>query len=272
METQWLRVSQSNPCPVCKHPGWCLIDKESTAVICPRVESPKRCGEAGWLHRLTDEPREYTVRPKDRFVKHDRKDLPELNKSYQADVEDWKLHHHAAQLGVTAASLKAVGVGYARWHEAWSFPMRDSLGKVIGIRLRKEDGKKYAVKGSKNGLFLPAAFKSGLVYVVEGPTDMAAMVHLGFANTIGRPFNRGCTRQIVDLLHRVRNIAGVIVLADNDKPGLDGAVDLCNAIPRRWKPRVVRPPGGHKDIRKYVQAGGDTVGLWKQIEREAKVC
>ena len=51
-------VSASNPCPVCRKPDYCLVALDGTAAICPRVEagSVKRCGDAGWLHRLTDPP------------------------------------------------------------------------------------------------------------------------------------------------------------------------------------------------------------------------
>ena len=54
----WRRVSKAKPCPVCGKPDWCLVtgpQGDSTAAICARVESPKRCGEAGWLHVLRDD-------------------------------------------------------------------------------------------------------------------------------------------------------------------------------------------------------------------------
>ena len=48
----WQRVTKSCRCPVCGRPDWCLIAADGTAAICARVQSGKRCGEAGWLHRL----------------------------------------------------------------------------------------------------------------------------------------------------------------------------------------------------------------------------
>ena len=48
------RVSAAHPCPVCKKPDWCLDSPNGTAAICARVESGKRCGDAGWLHRRSD--------------------------------------------------------------------------------------------------------------------------------------------------------------------------------------------------------------------------
>src|SRR5262245_50906920 len=49
---RWVRVSPSRPCPICRRPDWCLVAGDRGAAICPRTESPRRCGEAGWLHRL----------------------------------------------------------------------------------------------------------------------------------------------------------------------------------------------------------------------------
>ena len=46
--TPWKRVSRSDPCPICGKPDWCVVAED--AVICARIESLKRCGEAGWLH------------------------------------------------------------------------------------------------------------------------------------------------------------------------------------------------------------------------------
>lgn len=57
-KSDWQRVSRRRPCPVCGKPDWCAYsgpDDSPTAAICQRVESPKRAGEAGWLHVLRDD-------------------------------------------------------------------------------------------------------------------------------------------------------------------------------------------------------------------------
>jgi len=54
----WQRVSRRRPCPVCDKPDWCLFagpDDDPVAVICARIESAKRCGDAGCLHVLRDD-------------------------------------------------------------------------------------------------------------------------------------------------------------------------------------------------------------------------
>jgi hypothetical protein len=58
--SNWQRVTKRRPCPVCERPDWCLFcgDLDNPeAAICARVESPKRAGEAGWLHVLRHDGR-----------------------------------------------------------------------------------------------------------------------------------------------------------------------------------------------------------------------
>ncbi len=52
------RVSRRNSCPICGRPDWCLASREDPddppLVLCKRVESAHRWGDAGWLHRRHD--------------------------------------------------------------------------------------------------------------------------------------------------------------------------------------------------------------------------
>ena len=48
----WRRVSKRELCPICGHPDCCLPAHDGSAAICPRAESDRRNGEAGWLHWL----------------------------------------------------------------------------------------------------------------------------------------------------------------------------------------------------------------------------
>ena len=51
----WQRVSKRRLCPICERPDWCLFSgdpQNPKAAIFARIESPKHCGEAGWLHIL----------------------------------------------------------------------------------------------------------------------------------------------------------------------------------------------------------------------------
>jgi hypothetical protein len=158
LRDQWRRVSRACRCPICDHADWCLISRDGSAVICPRTESPKRIGDAGWLHRLRDD-----WQPTQRFVRHirlapdapARADLAQLAEEYRQAIDSGRLHQLADTLGVSVGSLLSLQIGWSNGHDAFSFPMRDSSGTVLGIRLRRPDGSKFAVKGSREGLFIP---------------------------------------------------------------------------------------------------------------------
>ena len=95
-KSAWQRVSRRRPCPVCNKRDWCLFagrPENPTAAICARVESPKRCGEAGWLHVLHDDgptwaPWRRTIRVAVRMMQPDRGplDLSRLAAGFTAAV------------------------------------------------------------------------------------------------------------------------------------------------------------------------------------------
>src|SRR5439155_4372061 len=98
-------------------------------------------------------------------------------------------------------------------------------------RLRRPDGAKFAVRGSKDGLFLPATDsndESGALLICEGPTDTAALLDMGYSNVIGRP---SCTGGIKLLVAIVRQrFRDVVVISDGDTPGRIGAHNLASVL------------------------------------------
>jgi hypothetical protein len=139
--------------------------------------------------------------------------------------------------------------------------MRDAFGKIIGIRLRGTDGRKWSVTGSKQGLFIPRMALQPTVWVCEGPTDAAALCTLGLF-AVGRPSCSGGSFILKDLMHRI-GTRKMVVIADNDhdkfsgdgrrfNPGMDGAQSLVRQIP--IESCIITLPT--KDIRDFVKHGG----------------
>ncbi len=153
-----LRVTKSNPCPICNRPDWCLIAADGSAAICQRVQdgSVKRAGDAGWLHVLTEDiARRFEARSR-RPRRSERKrhvgskvDFVKLSREYRQRISRRQVDMLAKSLGVTAASLVRLGVGWDG--EAFCFPMSDESSRVIGIRRRFGNGRKLCVTGSSNG-------------------------------------------------------------------------------------------------------------------------
>jgi hypothetical protein len=162
----------------------------------------------------------------------------------------------ADDLGLSVDSLQQLCVGWAAEHRAWTFPMRDAVGNVLGIRLRLRNGRKLAVRGGHEGLFIPTRLteiveaNSGQLLVAEGPTDTAALLDLGF-DTIGRPSCSGGTRLLVEFIRR-RKVRSVVVVADSDMPGQRGAANLAEVLTAYAASiRIVTPPVPQKDARAW---------------------
>src|SRR5262245_36158249 len=272
---QWRRVSRAHPCPVCGRPDWCLYAGpagDPEAVICPRVESDKRCGEAGWLHRLRDKPWK-SARRVVRSVSLGgtctrREDLARVTADYQAHVDPGRLHQLALSLGLTTESLLALGIGWFASHRAWTFPMRDACEQVLGIRLRYPDGRKLSVRGGREGLFLPrAGTPDGSALVIcEGPTDTAALLDLGFLGAVGRPSCTGGIRLLVELQRHWRS-KEVVIVADTDEPGQRGADNLASVLVAYASVvRVISPPAGAKDAREWLRSGATRQNVEQVID------
>jgi hypothetical protein len=244
-------------CPVCGKADWCSIAGDKTACVCMRVESNTRTKNGGFLHRLTDD-----VRPRGprRIVFPTRAALPDLTTlaaGYKEAATIDRLIAFAAQLGVSVSSLTAFGVGWAASYPAWSFPMTDpATGAVTGIRLRPPIGRKFSVTGGKDSLFMPDVFTDdGVLLITEGATDAIAAHSIGFLNSIGRPSCAGGTAHLVTLV-RHRRPARVVVVRDNDEPGIQGAETLASTLALYARNvRVIAPPEGTKDMREWVAAG-----------------
>lgn len=243
------RVSNREPCPVCKHGRWCLIGDDKVRVICPRTPSAQIFGDAGYLHRLDGSPL-----PTERiqFKRDDeiRLDCDSILRAYRLDTTTQRLERLSNLLGLSISALRRVGACWSDKYQAWAFPMRDAKGRAIGIRLRTEGGDKFAVRGSKQGLFIPDQLGTvGPILICEGPTDTAALLDFGF-DAIGRPSCSGAVSLTVDFLRQQKRDA--VIFADADGPGLCGAEQLAQSIYRPTK--IIAPPRA-KDARAWLNAG-----------------
>jgi hypothetical protein len=251
------------------------LQESPLAVLCARVEqgcATRRDGTPitardgmGWLHRLRDDPNRQPVRParQERTLPRPQPHLARMADEAAAAGAD-RLPELAEQIGVSVGSLQALKVGWLDSYadadgrtvhaNAWTFPMRDHQRNVVGIRLRDRRGKKWAVPGSTNGLFVPlGTFGGTRLWIVEGPTDTAAMIDLKFT-VIGRPSNTAGADYIVAMMPRLPYKEAVIV-QNNDELGSfarrltdNGAETLAHRLNRLGLPvRIMVPPA--KDIR-----------------------
>jgi len=262
---------------VCGKPDWCLFagpDEAPNAAICARTESPKRCGEGGWLHVLrTDGPAwprwRRTLRRAVGIMADAKRpgiDFDRLARECQAAVKPEALGQLAGNLGLSARSLRRLAVGWSAEHRAWTFPMRNAAGDVVGIRLRLPRGRKLSVKGGREGLFIPDGLHpGGRLLICEGPTDTAAMLDFGF-EAVGRPSCTGGVKHLCELVRRL-DVHDVVIVADQDAPGQRGANRLASTLVAYVAVvRVITPPGDVKDARAWKRAGATAADVLAAID------
>lgn len=251
MEARWYRVTRKRPCAICRRPDWCGYAEG--AICCMRIESDKPTKNGGWLHK-TEESRYIPPTP----IRQAIPDKPiDAQGIWQRWFDSTDFHHLdglGMSLGVDTDALRAIGCAWAPAHKAWAFPMKQADGKVIGIRLRNDEGAKWAVKGSRSGIFIPSEYPycvdDATLYVVEGPTDLAAAMTIGLY-AIGRAACLGQENMVVDFI-KTRRVRRIAVLTDNDEAGMRGSEKLQTMLPIMnclWCPPC-------KDIREFVNLGG----------------
>lgn len=190
-------------------------------------------------------------------------------------IDAWRTHttlsgvvNAAHTLGVAESSLTAYGFACSP-DGAWAWPMHDGEGRVCGIRLREpvdSGAAKWALKGSRAGVFLPAGVRRTTldrVFVVEGPTDAAALEWIYRGEPVAVIGRASCTGQHQLVVQAVRLLAArepeVVVIADADGPGVAGANALADDLVAEFARVKVAVPQrflgdeGCKDIREFVR-------------------
>ena len=140
-----------------------MSSSNGAVAICPRTEngSKRYIDGSGYLH-IIDKSLPMPER-RDEVGQ----ELPEHNtvlstiagKMMEA-CPDESIDQLASSLGVERFALKLLRVGWSSTANAYSFPMFRVGQRLIGVRLRSIAGKKWAIKGSKQGLFMPFSWPS----------------------------------------------------------------------------------------------------------------
>lgn len=285
-ETGFIRVTRNSRCPVCGSPRWCSTTADGCLCICMRqAEGAKKVSRNGGYVHVIRSDGSYRGHHDGRGRPMVRRVIVQATQARRADLEELVVRCRQAadnaavkvladSLGLTAESLRRLSIGWGSFEmkfgpvRAWSFPMKDVAGNVLGIRLRKPDGTKLAVLGGHEGLFIPADLTLTMpLLIAEGPTDTAALLDLGF-EAIGRPCCSGGVGLLVDLV-RSRRVKDVVIVSDADSNGAGqrGADSLAVALtPYCPSIRVIVPPGGIKDVRDWKRAGAGRDDIMAAVE------
>jgi hypothetical protein len=229
-----------------------------------RIESNRALKNGGWLHKDVDASR-LGARVNRAKVNACTSHRPgRVTPDFNGIIEKWEKWASpsdyilgAASLGVSTKGLRWLGaVPAPLQHRVLAFPMSDHNAEIIGIRFRSETGQKWAVRGSKQGLFIPLRAIGTLptkpTLICEGQTDTLAALDCGYF-AIGRPACRGQEKMLIDCLRNL-GIKQVVICADQDDPGQDGARNLREIMGDKFKLATLNLP--KKDLRMTYTSGG----------------
>ncbi len=282
------RVTGAKPCPVCGKADWCLRRDDDSAAICQRVESAKRCGDAGWLHVLRATPKV--------VIQNGRMNTmtkPTTTANWRESVEGFaamlasKPEYRAAlakKLGLPVEAFDGftLGVNGIRVDGAeFTIPERDGEGVVIGIATRIErrgkEAEKKCITKSKRGLTIPDGWpdRSGPLFVVEGFTDTAAMTAAKL-KCVGRPSNSGGAKHLAKLFAMVSDDVPIVIVGENDAkengnwPGRDGMKQVAKSLAKALARPILTalPPQRVKDVRAWLIDPARGEATWEERGRE----
>lgn len=248
----WSRVNRQFKCPVCQHDHWCTYNDD--VVLCMWIHSDRpvhlKSGETGWLHPIGTKPQ---LRPNPKPAPpsiNARKIWSDWHSCGTGGVGCRRVSDLAELLGLSASSLMDLETAWSRDRRAWAWPMWDGFSNMVGIRLRSDSGKKWAVPGSHAGIFIPVIKPQPTILITEGPTDTAAALSLGYY-AIGRPSCSGGSQHIANFARRT-GARRMVIVADSDGPGVKGAEMIQQFLP--CSSCVITLPA--KDVREFLNLGG----------------
>jgi len=252
----------------------CLYSEDGMAAICVRTpEGAVRSTGNGWLHII--KPGKFKPKPvRKRHTMKINWDI--LNQCYiDAYLEPLNQERCSTPPPFMTQQIDTLYAMETGWDgEAYTFPVRDSADKVVGISRRFPDSSKKMVKGSTVGIFIPRLNWENLetLFICEGISDTAAALDMGL-KAIGR-LSCGTGREHIIKFCAKKNPSQIVIVSDNDAPGIAGAKTLGLWISQGYRLftipmpdiKIIVPPGDVKDLRAWRAAGLDLKELMYIIE------
>ena len=253
------RVTRTCPCVICGKPDWCRDGSHAdgrTLALFNRVVSdrPARREGGGWLHDVSGPavPRLNGAASALSSPRLSTAELEIIDRQCRTTLSPAHLAVPARRLCVSAATLMRLSVGWHDGRAAFTFPMRNDAGRLVGLRTRYADGGKRCLAGSLLGLNMLGRSwnRPDVLLVTEGESDAAAAINLGF-EAIARRGCGACTSLVIAFVERLRP-GRVALIADADPLGQCGADALARQLAEGGTAsRVLTLPDGAKDLRAW---------------------
>ena len=267
-------VSRARPCLLCGKGDWCYRKPARGVSVCHRVTEPP----AGWRRLGVDPSGGLACRMIDGPESHPPIPTPAPRRQPPPPTIDWTDCQERLVRGLTRVRreaieqatrlcvqfLAAIGLGYSEALGCYTFPMFDCDMRICGMSTRRIDGRKAAIKGSRQGVYAVCRPRTGTVLLCEGATDTAAMLSLGYW-AVGRPSCRGGE----DILAEWCQGLDAVIVSDSDSAGRSGAEILGQRLRRDARSVRIIEPVACKDAREWVNTTA-TRTLVDDVIRQAR--
>ena len=181
-----------------------------------------RCFGCNTWGQLSEQQLKRLNMEKGKEIKEAKPDFDKLQKKYTWSLSGLGYPHIGLIEEFKHTTLMDFGIGWDGTN--YTIPMYDENG-ICGIQLRTVKGNKNSITGSSSGIFRSHdAVDSDILYITEGCTDAMTLYDLGF-NSIGKQ-SCNSTDNIVYNYVLDYHFNNILIMADNDKPGIDGANNL----------------------------------------------
>lgn len=175
------------------------------------------------------------------------------NEYYLREFTEGKGKLLAEKWGVSPSIIQELGIGFDGY--AHTIPMYN-LDKIVGIQRQFINGYKCMVSRSQLGLIVPMTMSTGSVlFMPEGASDLACLLDIG-CRGIARPNALVGKELVYNWLRRYNPVYDrIVIVADNDNAGIQGAEELANYIDSEAQRTTIWLPT-QKDLRKEIKVDG----------------
>jgi len=138
------------------------------------------------------------------------------------------------------------------------FPEKNGCGDIIGILRRFPDGNKGVYSGSKRGLTIPRTNFDATkpLYVTEGLSDLSVILECGLQGVARPNSNSGNDLLTAWLAHTGSPDSQIVIVTDNDDPGLDGASELWSLLESEGYNNLTAITPEENDLRDMYESQG----------------
>jgi len=278
----WIQANKALPCPICGRTHYCSLNPDEGIVKCTQLSDGsftqrKDAAGMGFFHN-----HDFSDIVVPDTVVREVKPIPSWDRVIRMSLTAPRRHLRTLSrlLGGTPANLIDCEIGFlthkqiedlgttCNHYGCWTFPMKNAQGKVIGVRLRTPDGFKYALKGSRNGLFYSTLSPTQPVLIVDGASD-AYKGHLHHLNIIGRPSSTTGNELLLELFKDLRPLYVDQLLDADDNENREHARSTANELlANLYHGSIFYPPRG-KDLREWLEIN---TSVPNRLSRLARTC